>query len=164
MRIIVVSDTHGDTQFRQVLDAYQADAIFHAGDSELDYDAKAMQGMYRIRGNNDRDVRYETELSVTLGGKTIFITHGHLYDIYNGLQRLDYRAQEVDADIVLFGHTHLLGAEQVGETLYLNPGSFTRPRGGNPATFAILDVRIDGSVKVTYRTPKGVIVHEVIFK
>ena len=49
-----------------------------------------------------------------------------------------YRGQEIGADVVLFGHSHRLGAELVDETLFVNPGSLLSPRGGNPKSFAII--------------------------
>ena len=42
-------------------------------------------------------------------------------------------------DILVHGHTHLLRADKVGENYILNPGSVSIPKGGNPATYAILD-------------------------
>ena len=42
-------------------------------------------------------------------------------------------------DILVHGHTHLLKAEKVNGHYILNPGSISIPKGGNPATYAILD-------------------------
>ena len=39
----------------------------------------------------------------------------------------------------MHGHTHLLKAEKSKRTLHFNPGSTSIPKGGNPATYAILD-------------------------
>ena len=36
---------------------------------------------------------------------------------------LKYKAEEVNADIVCFGHSHVLGAEVIDGRLFLNPGS-----------------------------------------
>ena len=39
------------------------------------------------------------------------------------LMGLYYNAKEMGADIVLFGHSHLYGAEMKDGILFLNPGS-----------------------------------------
>ena len=82
-----------------------------------------------VRGNCDYDSGYPERLVVKLGDVIIAQTHGHLYGINYGWQRLDYWAQEVDADICLYGHLHVPDAEVRGKTLFLNPGSVSQPRG-----------------------------------
>ena len=46
----------------------------------------------------------------------------------------------VDTALLAMGHTHVQGAETVGETLVVNPGSVGQPRDGEPgAAYAIVD-------------------------
>ena len=59
----------------------------------------------------------------------IIQTHGHLFDINFNFQKLDFWAQEEDADICLYGHLHVPNAWMEGKTLFLNPGSISQPRG-----------------------------------
>ncbi|MEG0472277.1 MAG: metallophosphoesterase family protein, partial [Solibacillus sp.] len=67
---------------------------------------------------------------------------------------LDYKAQETGADIILFGHSHLLGAEQIGDTLFLNPGSLLLPRGGNPKSYATIEWQANtDEIKVSFLSP-----------
>ena len=52
------------------------------------------------------------------------------------------RCAEIDADILVLGHTHVPMAERVGTTLVVNPGSLGQ--GGDPdypgmVTYAVLD-------------------------
>ena len=75
--------------------------------------------------------------------RIIYVTHGHLYNVKSTLMPLSYRAQEVNASIVCFGHSHLLGAEKIGNTLFLNPGSLTVPRGRKEKSFIV--VELDGN-------------------
>jgi putative phosphoesterase len=56
---------------------------------------------------------------------------------------LKYKAQETGADIVCFGHSHILGAEVIDHTLYLNPGSIRLPRERLEKTYVILDLLND---------------------
>ncbi len=67
---------------------------------------------------------------ITLLGKKIFLTHGDLYGVKYGTERLGYAAEERGADIVLFGHTHIPHEEYISaqKPYYLfNPGSISSP-------------------------------------
>ena len=130
--ILVMSDSHGDRQIvEEIKNRYfgKVDAIFHNGDSELDSQDSIWDGVYVVNGNCDYFGGYPDQLVTNLDDVTIAQTHGHLYGINYGWQRLDYWAQEVDADICLYGHLHVPDAEVRGKTLFLNPGSVSQPRG-----------------------------------
>ena len=50
------------------------------------------------------------------------------------------RLQDVDADVICVGHTHLPFVLEVGDKLVINPGSLGQPRDGDPrASYAIID-------------------------
>lgn len=49
--------------------------------------------------------------------------------------------QNVNADVLLLGHTHVPFVKRVGETLVVNPGSVGQPRDGDPrASYAVVNV------------------------
>lgn len=58
-------------------------------------------------------------------GKTIFVTHGHLYDAKSGLYRITSAAREAGADILLFGHTHMPLTLYEDGLYIMNPGYAT---------------------------------------
>lgn len=127
-----MSDSHGDREIIQkIKDKYvgKVDAIFHNGDSELDNQDPIWEGIYVVKGNCDYFGDFPERLVIQLGELRIAQTHGHLYGINYGWQRLDYWAQEEEADICLYGHLHIPSAEMRGGTLFLNPGSVLQPRG-----------------------------------
>lgn len=130
--ILVMSDSHGDRQIVEDIKKHyhgQVDAIFHNGDSELDPHDSLWQGIYVVNGNCDYLGGYPEKLVTDLGDVRIAQTHGHLFGINFGWQRLDYWAEEVQADICLYGHLHVPDATVRGTTLFLNPGSISQPRG-----------------------------------
>ena len=113
-----------------------ADAVFFLGDGLDDVypfvrDDKR-RPWYCVRGNCDRfsysfDREVPTVDTVTLGGKRITFTHGHVYGAKSGNEGLIALGRETGADIVLFGHTHT-PTESFVETpegsMYLfNPGA-----------------------------------------
>ena len=139
MKIIVMSDSHGDKETVKAIANLHADAHFHCGDSELSFDDPVFGNMVKIRGNCDRDVAFSDSEIVKIGEKNILILHGHAHHVQHSMLELYYFAVENSADIVLFGHTHLFGAEMKENILFVNPGSTMLPRGGKQHTYAIIE-------------------------
>lgn len=84
------------------------------------------------------NVSVPQEVVFKTAGHTLFATHGHRYDVYYGTQELAVRAKALGADIALYGHTHISTAEDRNGILILNPGSCTRPRGGQTPSYAVV--------------------------
>ncbi|WP_057896102.1 metallophosphoesterase [Liquorilactobacillus oeni] len=146
---LVVSDSHGDRDIlAKLVDKYQGKVtkMFHCGDSELSPDDSIFDNFKVVTGNCDYDPRFEETLLEKSGDELVLLTHGHLYGVNNGMQRLSLLAEEKAATIVLFGHTHLLGAEYRKNCLFLNPGSISFPRGTYSylgGTYALIKVGAD---------------------
>lgn len=130
--LIIMSDSHGDRDIVENIKNHylgKVDAIFHNGDSELPASDPIWEGISVVRGNCDYDSGYEDSRVTVLHNLRIAQTHGHLYGINFGWDRLDYFAQEAEADICLYGHLHRAAAWRNGSTLFINPGSVLQPRG-----------------------------------
>lgn len=140
-RIVVISDSHGDTDaLRRVLEQQPtARAIFHLGDGAREMESLAetcSAPVYQVLGNCDsRLLQHPPTQEVVLGGCRIFATHGHLYGVKHDIYRLTCAAREREATLALFGHTHT-PFTAYEEGLYLvNPGSVSH-RG----TYATVDI------------------------
>ena len=145
MRIGVFSDTHGDiTNARRFYDSLAPlDHLFHLGDCVPDGQKLAKLfscPVYAVRGNCDFGGEEPLERVVDLGGKRFLLLHSHQYYFQ---QALLYRGEEVRADMVLYGHTHVPDLSADGARLLLNPGSLSRPRGGSAASCAL--ILLDGN-------------------
>lgn len=153
MKYLVVSDNHGDRDCLVDLADYyrgKVDCMFHCGDSELEPTDSLWDDFVVVTGNCDYDERFLKEQLVKTDEDRILMTHGHLYNVRQTLSNLVYRAQELSASIVLFGHTHELGVEMIEEVLVLNPGSISLPRGQYMIkTYAIIENLAD-SYQVSY--------------
>lgn len=143
MKLLVMSDTHGNAEIIERVKQYHpdVDAVIHCGDSELPYDHPYLEDVHRVRGNCDRDENYLEEMIFSVNGERIYVTHGHLYDVKSSVLKLTYRAQELGANIVCFGHSHILGAELMNDTLFINPGSLQKPRRIADKSFVVIDVK-----------------------
>ncbi|WP_059171317.1 metallophosphoesterase [Bacillus sp. FJAT-27445] len=144
-KVLVVSDSHGLEAPLSVIKERHSDVdvFIHCGDSELPKDDKALKGYITVGGNCDFNPGYPNEEIIEVEGKKIFVTHGHLFSVKSTLMNIQYRAREVGADMVCFGHSHLLGAEMSGGILFMNPGSLRLPKGMKERTYLILKVEKD---------------------
>jgi putative phosphoesterase len=87
-----------------------------------------------------------TAHEMRVSGKRLLMVHASPFAPYSeylfpGSPELA-RCADVDADILVLGHTHIPMAERVGSTLVVNPGSLGQ--GGDPAhpgmvSYAVLD-------------------------
>ncbi|MFJ7950195.1 metallophosphoesterase [Lysinibacillus sp. NPDC096418] len=145
MQVLVMSDTHGDSQVIEKVRGFYPNAaeMIHCGDSELAFSHTALADMQKVRGNCDMESAFPDEAVFEVDDITFFVTHGHLFNVKSSILSLSYRAKEVSAQIVCFGHSHLLGAEMIDGVLFLNPGSLLKPRGRKEKSFAVVEIRDD---------------------
>ena len=156
-RILVVSDSHGYTEYlKDVIEKVEPDMLIHCGDTEGqdDYISSLFWGpSYFVRGNCDRLSQKDLKMCLTVGNHKVMITHGHLYGVGFDLQQLEYAAEEMGADVVLFGHTHvpLLIKESDGMVV-MNPGSISKPRGQRmEPSYGIIMVDEEGDFSYSIR-------------
>ena len=156
MKYLIISDIHGSLpRLQQVLDFYekaQCNMLCILGDI-LNYgprnglpDGLNPKGIAEllnhftdpiiaVRGNCDSEVDQmlldfpimADYALIADNGKTLFLTHGHIYN-ENNLPKRKF-------DAFFYGHTHLWKLEKQEMSL-CNTGSITFPKGGNPPTFA----------------------------
>lgn len=165
-KVLVVSDSHGLTRELEVLRERhldEVDLMIHCGDSELMADEKSIGGYLTVMGNCDYGGSYPLETTTEIAGRKFFITHGHKYSVKSSLMNLKYKAVEVGANIACFGHSHLLGAEVIGGTLFLNPGSIRLPRERFEKTYVILEL-LDESVKMSVYDINGQELKDLAFE
>jgi putative phosphoesterase len=153
MRLGVLSDTHDQIAVTQaavrLLRAEGAEALIHCGDitgPDIVF-ACAVLPCYFVFGNHDADnVRLlESAASqsgavclgwggeVTLAGKRVAVTHGHLH--------IDVRPLLASRpDYLLTGHSHIAADWREGPTRRINPGPLFR---SDDLTVALLDLATD---------------------
>ena len=130
MKLCVFSDSHGisDNMLHAVY-VEEPDAVIFLGDGERDL--KPMRRRYpnlpihAVCGNCDVGFSLPDKLLLTLEGVRIFAVHGHRHDVKydRGLDYLLRSALHEQADVVLFGHTHVPYCERREGVLLLNPGA-----------------------------------------
>lgn len=133
MIIGVISDTHRHLYEikKAVKKLKNADMIIHLGDNVEDVEkiSRFFEGdIISVRGNCDISSFTPGERTEIIEGKKFFITHGHRYNVRYDLLNLEQRALEIEADIVLYGHTHISQIVFQEGIYFVNPGSPSVPR------------------------------------
>ena len=130
MKVLIVSDSHGlEDELEMIAERHgkETDLIIHCGDSELDPSHPALSSYLTVKGNCDFTGSSKTKSSFPPDRESFF-THGHLYGIKQSLLNVYCRAEELGADIICFGHSHIAGSELMDGKLLINPGSIRLPR------------------------------------
>lgn len=135
-KILVLSDSHGEVESMvQAVEAEQPDIVIHLGDYTADCDRLCQRfpklQITGVRGNCDYRSAVPELRKLHVDGKLIFAAHGHVYNVKSGYMRICYAAMEADADILLFGHTHIAHRDTGLGMEIMNPGSIGRGR--NPS-------------------------------
>ena len=163
MKLLFASDIHGDwraaERLTEILKKEKCDKmvlcgdlLYHGARNDLfdTYDTKKTaeilnseaKNIIAVRGNCDSEVDQMVLDFLIMADynmiytddKRIFITHGHIYNTADSL-----KMQE--GDIMVSGHTHILRAERYFGCYFLNPGSVSLPKGGNPKSYMIYENR-----------------------
>lgn len=154
MKILVFSDSHGNPKYlAAALREHKGtvDLAIHLGDglSDMERAGDLLEGVATatVIGNGEQfferrlweDVPDETVISPD--GVRILCCHGHKYRVKHGLSSLAEHAEQIGADLVLFGHTHdpFDGWEKTpsGKLIrFFNPGSVGL---GYPASYGIVE-------------------------
>ena len=128
MKILVLSDSHRALgAMLEAAEIENPDVVFHLGDhvsdaQDLSYALNTVD-FYTVKGNCDFGAQAPETILTELGGKRLFLTHGHLFGVKRDLSALESEAHRLEADIALFGHTHRPLLEKRGGVQYMNPGA-----------------------------------------
>ena len=129
MRILVLSDSHGDyATIEKVIKAQPtAEVVVFLGDGIRDLErCKALlegKRVHVVKGNNDSTFDYPKNEVISVGGVKIFITHGDAEGVKATLSRLIGVVQENDCRLALYGHTHRQGEDNGDGVKLFNPGA-----------------------------------------
>lgn len=145
MEIIVASDSHGQSEFLEMIEKWHphADLYLHCGD--LEDDSYSFPNWIFVRGNNDyfSGDQMPLERVISIGNQKLFMCHSHTFPYFQREKALARRAIEEGCSIVCYGHTHCSSVEWINDVLVLNPGSLWWPRDGKEPSYAI--IHVDGS-------------------
>lgn len=149
--IILFSDSHGNsTNMRLVMDRLgkSAQYVIFMGDGIEDFSCLIKDfpepEYIAVSGNCDFCSDGELQRIVNIEGFKFLISHGHRHGVKTSLAGLKKAALDVGANVCLFGHTHMQLVKSEHGILFMNPGSITKPRVGEPS-FGVINIK-DGVI------------------
>ncbi len=145
-KILIFSDSHGrEKNIDAAIEAHcgRADAFIFLGDGLIG--ANSVFEKYpnvphiSVKGNCDQlFINEREEAVIDIGGVKILCMHGHKYDVKSSLLWAGYRAKEVGASLLLFGHTHSKLELRRDDLIYFNPG--TIGKGYPQCTYGVIEI------------------------
>lgn len=150
IRAGILSDSHGDRDSLERLLSTMGhiDMLFFLGDIAEDSDwlskrlsrVKNPPILWSVRGNNDLASDLPNMLTVPVGERLVFLTHGHLFHVRTGTDELVRKAKEERASIALYGHTHEAYCAWESGVLVINPGAAGNPYGNRRARGCVIEL------------------------
>ena len=146
MKLLIVSDSHGDWRILQTLvEKENPDAVLHLGDHIGDAQKLSILCPHipveAVSGNCDGFFPKDgTDLVLSYEGVRFFLTHGHAYGVKSGLHHLSFAGRNAQVDAILFGHTHQACVDKTKDGVWMvNPGT----AGGvhAPASYVLAHVK-----------------------
>lgn len=164
-RLLIISDSHGNyAVMEKIVKQFgkSCDALIFCGDGAADiaqllYSAdidhsvkKALPSVIAfVQGNGDpssypvsmiKSIKVPEREILTVNEQKFMIVHGHRQGVDFGFDMLWFEMQEENCKTAFYGHTHIANEYQKGSYRFINPGSCSRPRGGQPPCCAIATV------------------------
>ena len=145
IRIGVMSDSHGRLSYvtRAVREMGRVDWLVHLGDHDSDASEAGKVSdapLAVVCGNCDWFSNFPAERLLELGGVRVLLTHGHKQNVKEGLTALSLKAEAMNAQLTLYGHTHIPNVENDGACVFVNPGALRDGR------YAIVEIE-DGKIR-----------------
>jgi len=93
-----------------------------------------------VSGNCDFNRDAPNERILDVGNKKILMSHGHRYRVKSGYGKIMDAAQELGADICLYGHSHTPHIVFERGIHLMNPGSISQPRGVEYPSYGVINI------------------------
>lgn len=148
MRVAVISDSHGNTRTLErlatLLHGKGITMVLHLGDDYRDLAFLSSRGLEVIGVPGVfcpeyADARIPNRRLVELAGVKLFLTHTDSRHRHDRPGDPDPQEAAWEADLILYGHTHVPALEERESGWWLNPGHLKGPMDrGQPATYALL--------------------------
>ena len=154
MKICVFSDSHGYAGNMIMAVRLENPALcFFLGDGETDL--VTLRGsypdlpIYTVRGNCDLRSTQPLILNAVVSGFRFYAVHGHQHEVKydDSVRELCYAALRADADVVLFGHTHLPYLDHHLGMEIMNPGSIGKVKNPSYGLLTIEDRRLSAEIR-----------------
>jgi putative phosphoesterase len=144
MRVGVVGDIHGNYSglTKALQEMGRVDELLFTGDGYREIarlEAESGVKVVGVVGNCDFYSEFAKEYFFAYEASRIFLTHGHIYGVKQGLTRIALAGRSRGADLVIFGHTHLPLDDLCQNVRLFNPGSLSAERSLGGPSYGIIE-------------------------
>jgi uncharacterized protein len=150
-----MSDSHNmlDNMYYVLKNNNNIDCVVHLGDNYEDI-KKVMElykniKFYGVRGNCDLNKEAPYHDLINVNNKRVLITHGHKNSVKSQYTNIYYFAKENEADICLFGHSHVPVIFKEDNIHFMNPGSISDPRMQPKCSYGICEINKKGEITMS---------------
>ncbi|MGD9569166.1 MAG: metallophosphoesterase [Sedimentibacter sp.] len=103
-------------------------------------------GQHTLENNKEFLRDLEEQITLEINGYGLLLTHASPYSINdyvyeNNTEKQEEIAENLEEDIIVFGHTHYPYYKKINDKLFINAGSVGRPKDGdNRACYCIVEI------------------------
>lgn len=185
MKIGLISDTHGDPDaFKQAFEIIKdSDFLMHSGDLfyhglfnlikdtynplELSKLINAVKKpIIYAKGNCDSEVDQLAVDFNIMDPVRIFYYNENIIYLHHGHKKKDEElidlSKKFKFNIVVSGHTHIFRIEKKGNVIFINPGSPSLPKGGNPPSIGEIDFNNNKIRIINIKTLENLLSSDII--
>lgn len=132
MKLVIVSDTHGNNEILDLISKKHsnADYYIHCGDSQST--SSQIFPFQSVRGNCDYFSDFSDFIKLTYEDGYIWIQHKPVENISI--------LKKNNVKIFIHGHTHKRRDEVIDGIWFINPGSISFSRDGHDCSYALLEL------------------------
>lgn len=144
-KIFIFGDTHNHLyEIPYIRNIKDYDYFIYLGDGYEQVEKWALNKelgskFIAVPGNCDFVQGVSRQKIFEIEGMKIFITHGDMYEVKSGYDKIFERAKSLEIDIAMFGHTHYAENKVIRGIRFFNPGSVL-PRGRNYCSVGYLEI------------------------
>lgn len=121
--ILVFSDYHRQEQkVLELIKEYNPTHILCLGDGESSDSFYQENNIISVKGNCDY-ANLPLVKVIDIEGVNYLMVHGHMHNVHFDTFKLYLLAEENNASIVLYGHTHTQMVEEYDGITFINPGA-----------------------------------------
>ena len=109
------------------IDTHAPDLVLHLGDLQTDAqelgDIYPKLAMVTVAGNCDHASHEPLQKLIQVDDCKILLSHGHIWNVKSHYNSAIHAGHTANANVLLFGHTHIPYCEKQEEMWVMNPGT-----------------------------------------
>mmetsp|Transcript_35110 Transcript_35110/g.76862 ORF Transcript_35110/g.76862 Transcript_35110/m.76862 type:complete len:190 (+) Transcript_35110:68-637(+) len=150
--------------FKELLNTDKIKTILCTGNVGSDVVAEQLKdqaaNVHIVKGDFDFKTDWPESVVVNVGAFKVGLIHGHQVLPWGDPEALHVAARKLDVDILVSGHTHIGGVQELNGKYFINPGSITGAHAAHATedvvpSFMLMAIQGQTVVLYTYKEEEG---------